>query len=262
MKKIFLWNKTNSKNNLEKGQHFLVDKLVLKKEIENSSLSKKDKIIEIGAGEGMLTNELAKKAKKVLSFEIDIQYKKKLELIKNKYKNLEIIYGDATKYSWEGYDKIVSNIPYYLGEKIIAKAVITDIPFIVFIIGENFKNLLIDNSTKSGIIANLFYDIKIIEKVKKSSFSPPPRVNSWLLKLTMKTGDKYNESIKFILKRKGKIKNAIISFFVNEGYTKNEAKTLLKEFHLNDKTLEKKVSNISGKMILIIYDKIKLIIKK
>ena len=46
MKKIFLWNKTNSKNNLEKGQHFLVDKLVLKKEIENSSLSKKDKIIE------------------------------------------------------------------------------------------------------------------------------------------------------------------------------------------------------------------------
>src|SRR3989344_2026105 len=93
----------------EKEQHILIDNKILEKEIEISDITKKDNIIEIGAGPGNLTIELAKKANKVLAFEIDEKFKENLDNLKI---NIEIIYGNALNYSWKGYNKIVSNIPY------------------------------------------------------------------------------------------------------------------------------------------------------
>jgi len=242
------------KKNLDMGQHFLIDKKVLSKEIEFSKISKEDKIIEIGAGEGILTRELAKHSKKVLAFEIDEQYKNKLGTLMERFPNLEIVYSDATEYSWEGFDKIISNIPYHLGEKVIIKAIIHNIPFIVLIVGENFKEILENNTTKSGILANLFYEVQFIKKIEKESFLPPPRVNSWLIKLTSKDAEKKSNFLRYILKREGKIKNGIVYGLVNEGFTKNEAKTLLKEFKIDNRVLESSTKRISGKMILKILN--------
>jgi len=241
---------------LNRGQHFLTDKNVLKKELEISNLSKSDRVIEIGAGEGVLTKELAEKAKEVLSFEVDKQYKEKLESISKKHRNLRLVYGDATKYGWKGYDKIVSNIPYYLGEKIIVKSALEKIPFLVLIVGEKFRDILTDSKTKSGVIANIFYYIKSIEKIGKESFSPEPRVNSWMIKFTGKE-DKGSEFMRFVLGRKGKTKNALLYAFVNDGCTKNEAREKLKEFCIDDRILEKPVNRITARVISRIYEKIR-----
>jgi len=245
---------------LEKGQHFLIDKEVLKKELEVSDLSRRDRVIEIGAGEGVITSELAKRTKEVLSFEVDKKYKEKLELIKNEYNNLRIIYGDATQYNWKGYDKIVSNIPYYLGEKIIIKSALEGIPFLTLIVGEKFRNIMANSKTKSGVIANIFYDIEPIEKIEKDSFYPAPRVNSWLIKFANKGNNKGSDFIRFVLGRKGKTKNALLYAFVKEGYTKNEAKRMLKEFNIDERILEKPVSRMTARVISIIYKKIEKII--
>ncbi len=243
--------------NPDKGQHFLVDKDVLRREVEISELSNKDRVIEIGAGKGTLTRELVKKSKKVLGFEIDKRYGKELESLEKEYDNLKMIYSDATGYSWEGFDKIVSNIPYYLGEKVIAKAVTDNIPFIVLIVGENFKDILINKSSKSGILANIFYKIEPIEKIDKNSFSPPPRVNSWMIKLTAKDEGKHADFIRNILKRKGKLKNAIISSFIREGNTKRKSKELLKKLDLLNSALESPSSRISGKMLAKLEEELK-----
>jgi len=251
-----MWKEKNEKN-LEKGQHFLIDRRVLKKEIEISNLSYTDKVLEIGAGEGVLTRELAKSSNKVLSFEIDERYKNKLKSLEKKHKNLKIIYSDATKYSWKGFDKLISNIPYYLGEKVITKAIIDNILFVVLIVGENFKEILMSKSTKSGILANIFYNIKPIEKIKKSSFCPPPSVNSWMVKLTTKRTNESSNFIRYILERKGKLKNAIIYGFVNEGYTKKESKELLKKLNIEAHILESSSNKITGERILMIYNCVK-----
>ena len=245
------------KKNLDRGQHFLIDKNILEKEIDISKISKEDKIIEIGCGNGNLTKELIKKPGQVLGFEIDKRYNEELKGLEKKFENLKIIYDDATKYSWEEFNKIISNIPYFLGEKIILKSIKEEIPFLVLIVGKNFKEIIEKNSSKSGILTNLFYNFKPIQKVEKRNFSPPPRVNSWLIKLERKEQTKILEFIKYILKRKGKIKNAIIYGLVEQGYTKNESRKVLTKLKLNEKTLEKPTSKITGKLILRIHDKIK-----
>ena len=66
------------------GQHFLVDKNIIKKIIEVSNINANDVIYEVGSGNGVLTNELCKLSKFVYSFEIDPYYysycKKNLDL--------------------------------------------------------------------------------------------------------------------------------------------------------------------------------------
>ena len=53
------------------GQHFLKDKTVLNKILRRISPQKKDLIIEIGAGRGVMTFPLAEKAGKVIAIEKD-----------------------------------------------------------------------------------------------------------------------------------------------------------------------------------------------
>ena len=53
------------------GQNFLIDDEVISKIVESANISNEDLVIEIGPGLGTLTNELLKKAKKVIAIELD-----------------------------------------------------------------------------------------------------------------------------------------------------------------------------------------------
>jgi len=234
----------------EKDQHLLIDKKVLKEEIKVANLSKKDKVIEIGAGTGILTAELVENAGKVLAFELDKQFKEELEKIKKTNKNLEIVYGNALEFSWKRYDKIVSNIPYTLSEPIILKAIKEEIPFLVLIVSESFKDVLIDKETKIGFMASLFYDINPLLFVNKSCFSPPPKVNSWLIKMEKKDSlDKILRVLRSFVLKKGKIKNALVFSLVKQGKTKNQAREILEKMKIPEKILEKPVEKITGKFL-------------
>ncbi|KKS92104.1 MAG: Ribosomal RNA small subunit methyltransferase A [Parcubacteria group bacterium GW2011_GWC1_43_12] len=81
------------------GQNFLVDENILKKLIEAADLKKEDIVLEVGPGLGILTFELAKRAKKVIAVEKDKRLAEILENIarENKIENLEIIQGDILK---------------------------------------------------------------------------------------------------------------------------------------------------------------------
>ena len=236
---------------LEKGQHFLEDKEIIKKEIALANLSKKDKVIEIGAGEGNLTEELIKKAGKVLAFEIDEKYSKKLEKLKENHDNLEIVYDNALNYSWRNYSKIISNIPYFISEQLIKKSIEDEILEIVVIVGERFKEILEKKESKMGVISNLFYEIDFIQKIDKSCFLPPPRTNSWLIKLRRKEKLSSKETfLASILGKKGKIKNALLYSLVERGKTKREARKKIENMNLSKQVLEKPVSRITGRFLI------------
>ncbi len=79
------------------GQNFLIDKTVITKLTGAVNLKPKDIILEIGPGIGNLTQELAKKVKKVIAVEKD---QKMVEILKETlkdYENVEIIKGDILK---------------------------------------------------------------------------------------------------------------------------------------------------------------------
>lgn len=239
----------------EKQQHFLNNEEILKKEIELAELNSKDKVIEIGAGNGILTRGLVKKAGKVLAFETDKRFEEEL----GKIKNLKIIYDDALKYSWKDYNKIVSNIPYSLSEQVVAKASNEKIKELILIVGEKFKEKLI-TETKIGIFTKLFYEVKPILFVKKENFSPQPRVDSWLIKLTLKKEiSKKEELMRKILIKEGKTKNAIMYGLVEYGKTKNQAREIIKKMNLSEQVLEKTIKKSTAKFLIILKNELEKI---
>ncbi|MBU3907559.1 MAG: methyltransferase [Nanoarchaeota archaeon] len=249
--------------NKEKDQHFLIDKKILAKEIETAGLSKNDKVIEIGAGTGILTKELAKHCKEVLAFEIDKRFKDSLDQIKkeNKNNNLKIIYDNALNYNWEGYNKIVSNLPYSLSEPAILNAISPSIEELTLIVGENFKNLLSEKESKIGIIADLFYDFHPIAKVNKQSFFPSPRVDSWLIQLTKK-GELSNAEkiLQGIVLKNGKVKNAVLYSLLEQGNTKNQAREIINKLGIHEAVLNKPVKKLTGKFLLRLKEELENLI--
>ncbi|HJX50533.1 MAG TPA: rRNA adenine dimethyltransferase family protein [Candidatus Nanoarchaeia archaeon] len=242
--------------NLELGQHFLIDERILDKEIDAANISETDKIIEIGAGKGELTNLLVKNSKIVLAFEKDSSLKRYLD--KLKHKNLTIVYDDAMKYDWRNYNKIVSNIPYFLSGDLMLKAIKDNIQDIIIIVGEEFKDKLINKSGKIGFIANLFYNIIPVLEVDKNSFFPIPRVNSWLITLHKK---QLNDSEKFlinVINREGKIKNSILYALVNIGKTKKQAKAMIDSMELSQQVLEKPTSKLTEALLIKIKESLNL----
>ncbi len=125
------------------GQNFLIDKTALKKIIEAAELTPKDTVLEVGPGIGTLTQELAKRADRVIAIEKDAAMVEILRETMQEYGNLEIIHDDilknlefsnfklnsnapagspsgSSKFQISNY-KVVANIPYYLTSHLIRK---------------------------------------------------------------------------------------------------------------------------------------------
>ena len=77
------------------GQNFLIDGNVVRSIVAGAGVEKEDLVIEIGPGVGTLTEELSRRAKKVISIEIDKRLIPILEYTMMAYDNVEIINADA-----------------------------------------------------------------------------------------------------------------------------------------------------------------------
>lgn len=108
------------------GQNFLINEGILKKIIETANIKPSDYILEIGPGIGTLTQELAKKAKKVVAIEKDKKMMQILKEILGDLKNLKIINADALEIIPESLFrknnyKVVANLPYNIAAATIRK---------------------------------------------------------------------------------------------------------------------------------------------
>ena len=111
------------------GQNFLIDSNILNRIVDGAGVDKTVGVIEIGPGIGSLTEALAKKAKKVISFEIDGRLLPILAETLADYNNVEIINNDILKVDVDNIiaekmsdcDKImvVANLPYYITTTIL-----------------------------------------------------------------------------------------------------------------------------------------------
>ncbi|HRZ85703.1 MAG TPA: rRNA adenine N-6-methyltransferase family protein [Candidatus Paceibacterota bacterium] len=247
---------------VERDQHFLINEDVLKKEIEISNISEDDKIIEIGSGRGILTEELSIRCSRVLSFEIDKKFKKELEKIEKRNKNIIFIFDNALNYNWKGYNKLVSNIPYSLSEPVMNRLINSEIKEAILIVGENFKNLLMFQKTKVGILTNIFFKVKPIMFVGRECFNPSPRIDSWLIKMTRR--EKINSIQKImqdILRKEGKLKNSLLYALINSGKTKNQSREMIKLLNISPRTLEKNTKKLTGNAIILIQEELQKLYK-
>jgi len=181
----------NIKVSKKKGQHFLVSSNLLKREIDYSEIQSSDTVLEIGAGLGTLTKVLAEKAKKVFAIEMD---HKLLQVLKDKlsiFNNVEIISGDALKLEFPPTQKIVSNIPYSISSPLTFKILSAKYERAVLTYQLEFAERLIAKpGTKNygRITVGVYYkaEVKLLERIPRTAFYPPPKVESAMVMLKPK----------------------------------------------------------------------------
>lgn len=183
------------------GQNFLKDDTIIKKIVEKAPITKKDLVIEVGPGKGILTKHLSLKAKNVLSYEIDTELEMFLKDINKEYKNIDFIFGDflkrniktdIEKYYYENL-YFVSNVPYYITTPILMKLMESGLNFEKIImmvqkeVGDRF-------SAKPGskdygsltVFLNYYYSVKKEFDVNRTYFTPQPNVDSVVVSFTSK----------------------------------------------------------------------------
>ncbi|PNZ69717.1 16S rRNA (adenine(1518)-N(6)/adenine(1519)-N(6))-dimethyltransferase RsmA [Staphylococcus croceilyticus] len=182
------------------GQNFLIDVNIIHKIIDASQIDKSTGVIEVGPGMGSLTEQLAKHAKKVMSFEIDQRLIPVLKDTLAPYDNVTIINEDilkadiakAVETHLNDCDKImvVANLPYYITTPILLNLMQQDIPidgYVVMMQKEVGERLNAEVGTKAygslSIVTQYYTETSKVLTVPKSVFMPPPNVDSIVVKL-------------------------------------------------------------------------------
>ena len=184
------------------GQNFLINPAVCPQMADEAVITEEDGIIEIGAGIGVLTAELCKRAKKVVSIELDKRLLPVLDETLKDFDNFEVVNDDILKVDLHklinekfGDCKNVSvcaNLPYYITSPVIMKLLEDKLPIkqiIVMVQKEAADRLTADVGTRNSgaitVAVNFYANAEKLFNVSKGSFIPSPKVDSAVIKLSV-----------------------------------------------------------------------------
>lgn len=191
------------------GQHFLIDKNIANKIVSGLQSNKPEMILEVGPGEGILTNLLYERFKSELYLvEIDSDL---IPVLNQKYPDFKekIIHSDFLNINLsEIFDQkeiaIIGNFPYNISSQILFK-VIEFRNNVVEVVGmfqkEVAKRICSGPGNKDygilSVLTQAFYQTEYLFSVSKNVFSPQPKVESGVIRLTRKENYKLecNEKI-------------------------------------------------------------------
>ncbi len=225
------------------GQHFLNSNSIAKSIVSEAKITKGDVVFELGTGLGILTPLLCKKANKVISIDVDEKLVKSAKSTFSDIDNLILKSGDGFKKK-DSFSIFVSNLPYSKSKDAIEWLAQTSFSHGVIMVQKEFADKLLANSSKKrkavSIIANYAFEITNISKVGKNNFSPPPKVDSVILKIIQKNTMK-KDLIQTI--------NKIFS------YRRKTIKNILKQFN-KETVIDKRVDDLSGDEIIHLANQI------
>ena len=201
--------------NLKKafGQNFLTDNLLLGDIVDKAGVKDTDTVLEIGCGAGALTRHLAKRAKKVVGYEIDTRLKPVLKETVGEFSNVEIVFGDIMKQKMSDVENklggdyiMVANLPYYITTPIVMQFIenAKNIKAMVIMVQEEVAYRLAAKAGTSdyGAITvgiNLRGNAQVIIRVPREKFTPAPNVDSAVVKIEIEK-DKF-DGVDFIAVR-------------------------------------------------------------
>ena len=184
------------------GQNFLHDQNIIRKIISEINPKKNETVIEIGPGQGALTNHIFKIVDDFYAVEID---KRVIDDLKERYPDLKLIQADFLEYDLQkvskSYDqkiRIIGNIPYNITSPILFKLfennmLIQDAVFMVQL--EVAKRIAAKIGSKDyGILSmliNYFGSCDLAFKVSRNVFYPKPNVDSAIIHIQF--NDKRND---------------------------------------------------------------------
>lgn len=175
------------------SQNFLRDRELVKSLIRASGISCKDLVLEIGAGGGIITEDLLSLSRKVIAVEIDKGLYTLLSGRLGNNKSLELICGNFLELELpkEPY-KVFSNIPFSITGETIRKLLFSNNPpdSCNLIVQKEAAEKFIVNQRKNSMLSILFYpwfEIKVSHIFKRTDFIPIPNVDLCLLQITKRS---------------------------------------------------------------------------
>lgn len=194
--------------NKELGQHFLCDEHVLNKAIAAARLSRRDLVIEPGAGLGTLTLEIAARAGRVIAVELDAKLVSILNAnaAASRLANVEVIHQDFLRLDLAGLivaqgarqAKIMGNLPYGITSLVLEKLMAERerLALAVLMVQEELAEKLIappgPRASALGIRLRSIAEVKLLAKVPRTVFLPRPEVDSAIIKLTFLNQPRFN----------------------------------------------------------------------
>ena len=169
------------------GQHYLKDPGVVQRMVSLAGISPSDRVLEIGTGKGVLTRELAGLGGRFDGYEVDEEnFAETAEAVRGSGARLHL--ADPFGLRPE-FDVLVSSLPYSESSRFVSWLSGTPFRRAVVILQDDFaKKILAPPGARDyrGIsaLAQLAFDAKIVERVKRECFTPQPRVNSVIVQLS------------------------------------------------------------------------------
>ncbi|MFH1565043.1 MAG: 16S rRNA (adenine(1518)-N(6)/adenine(1519)-N(6))-dimethyltransferase RsmA [bacterium] len=180
----------------EMGQNFLINEDVYQRIIEVAGLSKKDVVLEVGPGLGILTRLLCKNSKRVVAVELDEKIFNYLKIIKEleKLDNLELLNQNILDFKIadlsEQKVKVVANLPYNITSIFLRKFLHflaeEKIDEMVLMLQKEVAERIVSGAGQMSLLslsAQFYCDPEIVEYVDKNNFWPQPKVDSAIIKL-------------------------------------------------------------------------------
>lgn len=213
------------------GQHFLVKRYVA---VAEADYCKGKRVLELGPGLGILTEELCRVAEHVTSIEIDRNLYS--FLVSNVQRNnCTIMNSDFFSVKrFPKADMMASNVPYSLSSKTLIWLVERRMPAVLCLQKEFAERMLAkpgsDDYSKLSVFCSLQFDATKVMKVPADSFYPVPKVDSSVVVLKPKksriTKDEMR-MITLIMEHKNKkVRNAIEDSSKYLGIEKTEARKI------------------------------------
>ncbi|MBR3964707.1 MAG: ribosomal RNA small subunit methyltransferase A [Clostridia bacterium] len=185
----------------EFGQNFLTDKSVVEAIADSCAAANTKTVLEIGAGCGSLTHELALRYEKVIAIEIDRGLIPLLGYTLGEHKNVEVICGDVMKTDIRallgdaferGGVSVCANLPYYITTPILLELLGSGLPFdcITVMIQSEVADRLCaaaghrDYGSVTAYL-NYFGTCQKLLKVPAGKFLPPPKVDSTVVRIDL-----------------------------------------------------------------------------
>lgn len=176
------------------GQNFLADPNLLEAIVADAALDPDDVVLEVGGGEGVLTERVAERVSRLHVVEIDERLREPLGRVADGAESVSLIFGDAMRIDLGALDPpptaMVANLPYSVATPLLLRT-IAELPSIrrwtVMVQREIAERLRARPGSKTygspSVLVQLVCEVRMLRAVDPAVFKPRPRVDSAVLSL-------------------------------------------------------------------------------
>jgi 16S rRNA (adenine1518-N6/adenine1519-N6)-dimethyltransferase len=176
------------------GQNFLADTNLLEAIVRDARLDPGDVALEVGAGEGALSERVAPRVAHLHAIELDRRLAEDLEAVSARHANVSVVWGDAMRVELRALQPapttVVSNLPYSIATPVLLRTV-AELPGVVtwtvMVQREIADRLRASPGSRTygapSVLVQLACEVELLRGVDRAVFRPRPRVDSALLRL-------------------------------------------------------------------------------